>query len=177
VCDWWSAPHGRLPRLYVADLDKPREVINGVLRGDLLGRCEATVEVKLRRRGVLDSVSPGGLSRLHLSGELLQQRRRIVLLPDDVELEPDIHVRNSHQSDVAGTVPTHGFRLPREPDPALDKTQIGVAIRCLLDYARSAQAPAGTLLHQSIVEDWIYPAREPHERHATQISQQARLTH
>jgi hypothetical protein len=35
-------------------------------------------------------------------------------------------------------VPTHGFGLPREPNPTLNKTQIGVAILCLLNNARSA---------------------------------------
>jgi hypothetical protein len=59
---------------------------------------------------------------LYLSHKFLQQWRRIVLLPDEVKWEVDIHVNHSDQSDAPGTVPTHGFGLPREANPALNKT-------------------------------------------------------
>ena len=49
---------------------------------------------------------------LYLSHKSLQQWRRIVLLPDEVKREPDIHVNNWDQSDASRTVPTHGFGLP-----------------------------------------------------------------
>jgi len=88
-----------------------------------------------------------------------------------VKWEPHSHIDNWDQSDASGTVPTHGLGLPREPNAAQDETQIGVAIRCLLHDARSAEPAASTRPHQSIMEEWIHPAREPDERQVSQIPQ------
>ena len=78
--------------------------------------------VKVRRRPRCVSISLGYSSRFYLSHKFLQQRRRIVLLPDQVKREPHFHIYNRDQGDATGTVPAHGFGLPREPNPALDKT-------------------------------------------------------
>src|SRR5689334_22117857 len=109
--------------------------------------------------------------RFYLSQKSLQQRRRIVVFPNQVKWEADIHINNREQNDSSGTVPTHGFGLPRKPNPALNKAQIGVAIRCLLNNARSAEPTASTRLHHSIIEDWIDPAGKPDERNIPQIPQ------
>ena len=69
---------------------------------------------------------------LYLSEEFLQHRRRIVLLPDDVERQPHIHIHDWQQHNALGTVPPCGLRYPRDPDPALHKAQYRIAIRGLL---------------------------------------------
>src|SRR4029450_8866258 len=111
------------------------------------------------------------LRGLYMSQELLQQRRGVVLLPDHVEWHPDIHINNWQQNNASGAMPTRGRREPRNPDLALDKTQYRVAIRRLLNNARSAQATASTRLHHLGIEGGIDPAMEPDERHVPKIPQ------
>jgi len=73
---------------------------------------------------------PAYVSPLHLRQQFLQQRRLVVFLPDETKRQPHIHVHNREQRNSSGALPTRGFIEPREPDPALDKTQVRVAIWC-----------------------------------------------
>ena len=50
-----------------------------------------------------------------LSHKCLQYGRGIVLLPDEVERKPDIHVNDRDQCDASGTVPAYGFVHPAAP--------------------------------------------------------------
>src|SRR4029450_5896937 len=111
------------------------------------------------------------LRGLYMSQELLQQRRGVVLLPDHVEWQAYIHIKNWQQNNASGAMPTRGLSEPRDPDLALDKTQYRIAIRRLLNDVWSAQATASARLHHSVIEGWIDPAMEPDERHVPQIPQ------
>jgi hypothetical protein len=61
--------------------------------------------------------------------------------------------------------------LPRDPDPALDQTQLGIAICGFLNNAWSAEAAARTCQHQLVIESGIGPALKPDERHVPQVPQ------
>ena len=111
------------------------------------------------------------LRGLYLSQEFLQQGRGIVLLPDHVKSQPYIHINNWQQHNASGAMPAGGFREPRDPDLALDKTQHRVAFCRLLNNVWSVQATARARLHHSVIEGWIDPAMEPDERHVPQIPQ------
>jgi hypothetical protein len=108
---------------------------------------------------------------LYLSQEFLQQERGIVLLPDHVEWQPDIHINNWQQDNAAGAMPAGGFSEPRDPDLALDTTQHRIAICRLLNNMWSDQASASARLHHLVIEGWIDPAMEPDKRHVAQIAQ------
>src|SRR6185436_13375956 len=101
------------------------------------------------------------IAPLHLSQELLQHRRRIVLLPDHVKRQPDIHVHDWQQHNASRAMPPCGLCDPGNSNSALDKAQYHIAVCCLLNNARSAQATASTGLHHLVIEGGIDPAMEP----------------
>ena len=68
-------------------------------------------------------------------------------------------------------MPSCRFGDPRDPNPALDKTEYRIAIGCLLNNAWSAQATASRRLHHLVIEAGIHPAMEPDERHVPQVPQ------
>jgi hypothetical protein len=49
-----------------------------------------------------------------------------------------MHVDHREQHHASGAVPTRGFGEPGDPNLALHKTQLGIAIRSLLNDARGA---------------------------------------
>jgi hypothetical protein len=85
--------------------------------------------------------------------------------------EPNIHIDDWQQRNASGAVPSRGFRDPRDPNLALDKTQDGISICGLLNDAWGAQAAASTHIHQLIIDRGIDPAMKPDERHIPKISQ------
>jgi hypothetical protein len=111
------------------------------------------------------------LCGVYASDKCLQQRRRISLLPNQGKWEPNIHIDDWQQRYASGAVPSCGFRDPSDPNLALDKTQDGISICCLLNDAWGAQATAITNLHQLIIDGGIDPAMKPDERHTPKISQ------
>ena len=90
--------------------------------------------------------------------------RRIVLLPDYVEREPDVHIDHREQYHALRAVPTCGFGEPGDPNLALDETEDGISICRLLNNAWGAQAMASTNIHQLIIDSGIDPAMKPDER-------------
>jgi hypothetical protein len=100
----------------------------------------------------------------------LQQRRRISLLPNQIEWEPNVHIDDWQQRNASGALPTCGFRDPSDPNLALDKTQDGISICRLLNNAWGAQATASTHIHQLVIDSGIDPAMKPDERLIPKIS-------
>ena len=49
------------------------------------------------------------LVRFYLGHKFLQHRRRVVLLPDQVKREPDIHIYYGEQNNALRAVPAYGF--------------------------------------------------------------------
>jgi len=105
------------------------------------------------------------------SDKCLQQRRRILLLPNQIEWEPNVHIDDRQQRNASGALPSCGFRDPGDSNLALDQTQDGISICGLLNDARGAQATASTHVHQLIVDSGIDPAMKPDERLIPKISQ------
>src|SRR5258708_39771498 len=73
-------------------------------------------------REAVCSRSRNAFVRFDLIHKFVYQGRRIVLLPDDVVGDPDVHINDWEQSDTSGALPAHRLGLPSDPDPALDKT-------------------------------------------------------
>src|SRR6185295_4657356 len=68
-------------------------------------------------------------------------------------------------------MPPCGLCYPGDSNLALDKTQDGIAVCCLLNDARCAQATASARLHHLVMEGGIDPAMEPDERRVPKIAQ------
>ena len=110
------------------------------------------------------------LCGFYATDKCLKQRRRISLLPNHIEWEPNVHIDDWQQRNASGALPSCGIRYPSDPNLALDKTQDGISIRRLLNNAWGAQATASTNIHQLIIDSGIDPAVKPDERLIPKIS-------